>query len=143
MLSPFLFILAIDWIMKTETIGKRDGIQWKMLTQLDDLDFADDLALMYHSHRQMQDKTTYLARISAQVWLKINKKKTKILRFNTTCERAIMLEGEGLEEVESFIYLCSRVDTRGWTEADVKTILSKARAAFHILREDGDGMASH
>ena len=60
--------------MKTETIGKRDEIQWKMLTQLDDLDFADDLALMYHSHRQMQDKTTYLARISAQVWLKINKK---------------------------------------------------------------------
>ena len=54
--SPFLFILAIDWIMKTETKGKRNGIQWKMLTQLDDLAFADDLALMSHSHRQMQDK---------------------------------------------------------------------------------------
>ena len=32
LLSPFLFILAIDWIMKTETKGKRNGIQWKMLT---------------------------------------------------------------------------------------------------------------
>ncbi len=42
--------------MKTETKGKRNGIQWKILTQLDDLDFADDLALMAHSHRQMQDK---------------------------------------------------------------------------------------
>ena len=31
-----------------------------MLTQLDDLDFADDLALLSHSHRQMQDKTTEL-----------------------------------------------------------------------------------
>ena len=80
LLTPFLFILAIDWIMETETKGKRNGIQWKMLTQLDDLDFADDLALMSHSHRQMQDKTTDLARISAQVGLKINKKKTKILR---------------------------------------------------------------
>ena len=99
------------------------------LTQLDDLDFADDLA---HSHRQMQEKTTYLARISAQVGLKINQKKTKILRLNTTCERPIMLEG--LEEVESFRYLCSIVDTRGGTEADVKTRISKARAAFHILR---------
>ena len=40
LLSPFLFILAIDWIMKTETKGKRNGIQWKILTQLDDLDFC-------------------------------------------------------------------------------------------------------
>ena len=61
LLSPFLSILAIDWIMKTETKGKRNGIQWKILTQLDDLDFADDLALMSHHHRQMQDKTIDLA----------------------------------------------------------------------------------
>ena len=75
-----------------------------MLTQPDDLDFADDLALMSHSYRQMQDKTTHLARISAQlVGLKINKKKPKIL-LNTTCERPIMLEGEGLVEVESWIH---------------------------------------
>ena len=46
-----------------------------------------------------------------------------------------MLEGEGLEEVESFIYLGSIVDTRGGVEADVKTRISKARAAFHILRK--------
>ena len=47
--------------MKTETKWKRDGIQWKILAQLDDLDFADGLALMSHSHRQMQDNTTDLA----------------------------------------------------------------------------------
>ena len=31
LLSPFLLILVIDWIMKTETKGKRNGIQWKIL----------------------------------------------------------------------------------------------------------------
>ena len=118
--------------MNTETKGKRNGIQWKLLIQLDDLDFADDLALMFHSHRQMQDKTTYMARISAQVGLKINKKKTKII--NTTCERPIMLDGEELEEIESIRYQRSIVDTRGGTEAGVKTRIIKARAAFHILR---------
>ena len=82
----------------------------------------------------MQDKTIDLARISAHVGLKINKKKTEIQRLNTTCERPLMLEGGGLEEVESFRYLGSIVDTRGGTEADVKTRISKARAAFHILR---------
>ena len=45
-----------------------------------------------------------------------------------------MLEGEGLEEVELFRYLGSIVETRGGTEADVNTRISKARAAFHILR---------
>ena len=51
---------------------------------------------------------------------------------NTTSERPIMLMGEGLEEVESFRYLGSIVD-RGGTEADVKTRISKARAALHIF----------
>ena len=84
LLSPFLFILAIDWVMKTATKEKRNGIQWTMLTQLEDLDFADDLALLSHSLRQMQDKTTELAVISKRVGLKINKRKTKILRTNAT-----------------------------------------------------------
>ena len=82
LLSPFLFILVIHLVMKTATKDKRNGIQWTMLTQLDDLDFADDLALLSHSHRQMQIKTTELAFISARVGLKTNKRKTKILRTN-------------------------------------------------------------
>ena len=53
-------------------------------------------------------------------------KETQILRLNTTCEIPIMLEGEGLEEVESFGYLGSMVDTRRGTEADVNTRISKA-----------------
>nr|KAG5714565.1 hypothetical protein BaRGS_007011 [Batillaria attramentaria] len=43
LLSPFLFLLVIDWIMKTTTAGRKNGIQWTLWTQLDDLDFADDL----------------------------------------------------------------------------------------------------
>ena len=61
LLSPFLFLLVIDWIMKTTTTGRNNGIQWTLWTQLDDLDFADDLALLSHNHTQMQDKTTRLA----------------------------------------------------------------------------------
>ena len=56
LLSPFLFLLAIDWIMKTTTKNRRNGIQWTPWSQLEDLDFADDLALLSHSHKQMQEK---------------------------------------------------------------------------------------
>jgi hypothetical protein len=37
LLSPFLFLLVIDWIMTTVTTGRSTGIQWTLLTQLDDL----------------------------------------------------------------------------------------------------------
>ena len=40
--------------------------------------------------------------------------------------------GQWLQELN--VEGCSIVDTRGGTEADVKTRISKARAAFHILR---------
>ena len=65
LLSPFLFLLVIDWIMKICTKQRRNGIQWTLNTQLEDLDFADDLALLSHSHQQMQEKTSELAAISS------------------------------------------------------------------------------
>ncbi|GFR83528.1 retrovirus-related Pol polyprotein from type-1 retrotransposable element R2 [Elysia marginata] len=55
LLSPFLFLLVIDWIMKTTTQGRNNGLQWTLTTQLDNLDFADDIALLSHNNRQMQD----------------------------------------------------------------------------------------
>ena len=58
LLSLFLFLLAIDWVMRQTTDGQRDGIQWTLWTQLDNLDFADDLALLSHNQQQMQNKTT-------------------------------------------------------------------------------------
>ena len=79
LLSPFLFLVVIDWIMKTTTTGRNNGIQWTLWTQLDDLDFADDLALLSHNHSQMQDKTSLLETTSAGTGLKINRKKTELI----------------------------------------------------------------
>ena len=45
-----------------------------------------------------------------------------------------MLEGDTLDEVKDFRYLGSIVDTHGETETDVKKRISKARVAFHLLR---------
>ena len=134
LLSPFLFLLAIDWVMKTSTQQKRNGIQWTLWDQLDDLDFADDLALLAHTQQQMQEKTNIVAATSASMGLNIHKGKSKILKVNATSTSPIMLEGEALEEVESFVYLGSMVDKQGGTDADVKIRIGKARAAFQQLK---------
>jgi hypothetical protein len=52
LLSPLIFLLATDWVMK-ETTREKKGIQWKLWEQLEDLDFADDLVLLSHSQLQM------------------------------------------------------------------------------------------
>ena len=134
LLSPFLFLLVIDWIMRTTTAGRNNGIQWTLLTQLDDLDFADDLALLSHNQNQMQDKTTHLATTSAGTGLKINLRKTEMMKINTTVQTPVTVGGEAIKEVESFIYLGSVVDRHGGTDCDIKSRIGKARTAFTILK---------
>ena len=50
LLSPFLFLLVIDWIMWQTTEKRCDGLQWTIITRLEDLDFADDLTMSLCSH---------------------------------------------------------------------------------------------
>ena len=80
LLSPFLFNLAIDWIMKETTRGRQNGIQWTPWLQLDDIDFADDVALLSHATRQMQDKTDDLDVTSKKWGLGIHTMKSKVMR---------------------------------------------------------------
>ena len=104
--------------MKTTTTGRNNGIQWTPWTQLDNLDFADDLALLSHNHRQMQDKTTCLETISAGTGLKISKKKTDLMMINTTANTPVTVGGEPIREGDSFTYLGSAVDQQGGTDRD-------------------------
>ena len=44
-MSGFLFLLCLDWVMRKATADKRRGIRWNFTTVLEDLDFADDITL--------------------------------------------------------------------------------------------------
>ncbi|VDP44797.1 unnamed protein product [Schistosoma margrebowiei] len=102
--------------------------------QLDDLIFADDLALLPHTQQQMQEKTTSVADTSAAVGLKINKGKSKILRYNTACTNPITIDGEDLDDVKTFTYLGSIIDEHGGSDEDVKEGINKARAVYLQLK---------
>ena len=67
--------------MTSVTKAGNNGIQWTSWEQLDDLDYANDLALLSHNQLQIQDKTSSLAEESAKQGLRINKVKTKVLRI--------------------------------------------------------------
>ena len=44
--SPTLFLVIIDWLMRKATSDKYRGIEVTLFSQIEDLDFANDLALL-------------------------------------------------------------------------------------------------
>ena len=45
-MSPMLFLVAIDWVMKRTVGNKRRGIRWTLTSMLGDKDIAEDIALL-------------------------------------------------------------------------------------------------
>jgi len=132
-LSPILFCVAIDFVMRAVTDGKHDGIRWMMFTQLHDLDFADDLALLATCSQHLQAKTTRLQTTAATIGLEINIAKTKVMRIATTDKKPISINDQVLEDVEAFPYLGSVISLDG-AHADIASRLKKARHVFTSLK---------
>jgi hypothetical protein len=136
LLSPFLFLLAIDYIMRESTEGKRNVIQWTMWQQLEDLNFADDIALISSTQQQMQEKTSILAETLIKLGLRPNESKTKVMKINVKRKQPIKIKDTNLEEVEEFTHLGSIVNIEGGIDADVKNRINKARVIFNILGKE-------
>ncbi|VDO66146.1 unnamed protein product [Schistosoma margrebowiei] len=84
--------------MRTSTSDGKHGIQWTAQNRLDDLDFADDLALLSHTHEQMQMKTASVAAVSAsavllygaETWRTTTTTIKKVQVFINSCLRKIL-----------------------------------------------------
>ena len=132
-ISPTLFLIALDWVMRR--IPQRLGIPWKVFDHLEDLDFADDICLLSNTKEQMQRKVEALEQIGKIVGLKINQQKTKLLSINCTNNTAITVNQQPIEQVNKFTYLGSVIDEKGGTEEDVKNRIQKAQITFTTLNK--------
>jgi len=122
-MSGFLFLLVIDWIMRATVEGSNNGIRWKLCSKLEDLDFADDIALISSTREQIQREGRSLSTNSKGIGLKIDVEKAKLLRLNTSNTEKVQVDGQDIEEVESrnvisvLLYGCKTWRT---TQADEK-----------------------
>ena len=133
-MSGFLFLIVMDWVMR-RTVGQgENGIRWKLTSKLDDLDFADDVALLSSTRQQIQSKTTRMDKEATRVGLKINTQKTKTMKINAINQESIQIRGKDIEEVEEFTYLGATVCKEGGGMKDLKNRLSKARGSFIRLK---------
>ena len=100
-LSPFLFLIVIDFLMRRTVDGRDYGITWGT-RKLTDLDFADDIALISDSPVTLQDMTTELHGNAAKVWLWISAEKMKAMAVGNTQALSLSVEHKDIE----FVFFC-------------------------------------
>ena len=133
-MSGFLFFLANDWIM-CETTQANTGIRWRFMDQLEDLDFANDIALISTTQHQTQKKTDKLAETSQRIGLSISKTRTQVVRLNCKSTGPIKFQnGDTIKEMKDFTYLGAVVSIEGGCDKDMDSRLSKAKTAFRKLQ---------
>lgn len=131
-MSGFLFLIIMDWVMRRTVGNGENGIRWRFTSKLDDLDFADDIALISSTKQQIQDKTTKLEEEARRVGLKVSTEKTKTMRINARNQGKIVVNEIDIED--EFTYLGAKVCKEGGGMKDLKNRRSKARGAFIRLK---------
>ena len=134
-LSPLLFAIAIDWVLRRTTENSTGGITWSEDKSLYDLDFADDIALIDESWSSMQQTTSTLTKEANKVGLYINADKCKLMTTSVWSDRSdIQAAGADIEKVDDFCYLGSFISSNGSCEKDVKVRIGKAAAVFGKMK---------
>ena len=149
-LAPFLFIIVIDYVSKRS--AKEFGYQTHkgnpshcdraarattraIDRRVNDLAFADDIALLEHDNERAQAQLDALRLSASAVGLEINIKKTEQMRRNMVNTSSppppLQIDGEPIEIVDEFKYLGSYM---GSTDKDIQTRISLAWGAFARLK---------
>ena len=82
----------------------------------------------------MQSKVSKLNEFAAKTGLKINTKKTEVLRLNRKSNSRIVIDGHQLNEVDQFTYLGANVSKQDGGGDDMSNIIHRARVSFIKLK---------
>lgn len=121
-MSGLLVLIVIDWVTKRTMENNRNGITWKLTATLKDLDFVDD-----------QEKLNKLNQFGKKIGFTINQEKTKFLRYNPGGLDLLKVGEREVKGVESFVYLCAKIDKPGGTDSYIKEKIGKAMVALNNL----------
>ena len=132
-MSGLLFLLVMDWIMTKTVENDNNRITWNFTTVSEDIDFADDLALLSSTKTHIQKKVDRLNKHSKAIEMKTSIKKTKLMRYNAKDQTPLSIDGKDVEDVDSLTYLGSIVNKTGGAEQDITARVGKARSSFNKL----------
>ncbi len=100
------------------------------------LAYADDIVILSSSYGEMQGLLEPVNRHAAGEGLRNNTSKTKVMSALISDEqrRAVLLDGEPLEDVDKFKYLGSMFFAKGQGTEEIRSRINLARSAFFRLQ---------
>ena len=134
-ISPLLFNIYAEAMMMEAMEGIEEGVKIGG-NLLKDVRFADDQGMIASSENGLQKIMDGLYSTALKYDMKINIKKTKVMRVSR--ERAdvtIMINGLKIEQVKSFKYLGHIVTEDGRCETEIKCRIAQAKEAFGSRKE--------
>ena len=138
-LAPFLFVVLVDYRWKKVTSQLDSGIvthprrsRRHPAKSLNDLDFADDIALLESSISRAQAQLTKTAEAAADLGLVISAPKIEYMTVSCNPQPALQVYGDPINHVSDFRYLGSMVASGS---SDLKRRKSLAWCAFWKLEQ--------
>ena len=138
-LAPFLFVVLVDYLLKKATSHLDSGIvthpcrsRRHPAKSFNDLDFADDIALLESSISRAQAQLTKTAEAAADLGLVISAPKSKYMTVNCNPQPALQVYGDPINHVSDFKYLASMVAS---SSSDLKRRKSLAWCASWKLEQ--------
>jgi hypothetical protein len=98
-LSPIIFLLVLDNVMRKTLGNRKRGTQWGMKDRLEDLEFANDICLLSQRYSDMKDKLIRLEQEAMPAGLNTNVNKTKEMRINAQIEEKLSITNKEIEHI--------------------------------------------
>src|SRR6218665_921721 len=135
-LSPLLFNIYIEELIREALEDTEEGIKvgGKIIKALR---FADDQAMLAGSLSDLQRMMDRLNLVSVNYNMKINTKKTKVMRVSKGSESAmkIIVAGEIIEQVKEFCYLGSMISNYARCHREIRRRIAMEKEAFPRRKE--------
>ena len=137
MLAPYLFIICLDYVLRTSIdkirengfeLTKKRSRRYPSKT-ITDANYADDIAILANTPNQVETLLHSLERNASGKGLHVNAHKTEYMRNNRTSDISA-IDGTSLKRVDKFT---SQGSTISSTEKDIDTRLTKAWVAIDRL----------
>ena len=130
-LSPCLFNLHIEYIMRHAGLGEAQAGIKIARRNINNLRYADDTTLMAESEEELKSLLMKVKEDSEKVGLKLNIQKTKIMTSGPII--SWQTDGQTAETVADFIFLGSKITADGDCSHEIKRRLLLVRTVMTNL----------
>ena len=132
-LSPLLFNIYSEMIFQKAFYDQK-GFKVNGMT-FSNIRYADDTVIIAESQEQLQSILDNVTTISEEYNMKLNVKKTKVMVIerNPSTSCVVTVNGEELEQIQSYIYLGTMITSDGRPDKEIKRRISMAKSKFFQL----------